>query len=397
MTVRLVDAGWGTELTEALRADASDFRIISPFVKAGALGRLLSQRPRNVRVITRFSLADFAEGVSDIAALRMLLDAGAQVRGIRNLHAKLYLFGASRAIITSANLTKSALDRNHEFGLVADEASIVATCRAYFDDLWRRGGSDLLQDQVDAWDKIVTHHRALGGRPGKQGGLDDFGADAGVVDPPSVRVSSVVADAPQAFVKFLGEGDDRVSLSFGTIDEIKRAGCHWAVAYPATKRPSGVEDEAVVFIARLTENPNDIRVFGRALGMKHQPGRDDATAGEIASRPWKSRRPRYIRVHHAEFVAGTMSNGVSLNELMDTLGPNSFQPTQRNAAQGKGNTNPRKAYSQQAAVKLSMEGLLWLGERMQQAFDEHGKVPQNDLDQLDWPELPATPLSRGRG
>ena len=54
--------------------------------------------------------------------------------------------------------------------------------------------------------------------------------------------------------------------------------------------------------------------------------------------------PRYIRVHHAEFVAGTMENGISLNELMDTLGTDSFVPTQRNAAQGQGkNTNPRRA------------------------------------------------------
>ena len=117
MTVRLVDAGWGTELTAALRADRSEFRVVCPFIKAGALDRLLSRNPGSVQVITRFNLVDFAEGVSDVAALRMLLDAGAQVRGIRRLHAKLYLF-ASRAIITSANLTKSALDSNHEFGLV---------------------------------------------------------------------------------------------------------------------------------------------------------------------------------------------------------------------------------------------------------------------------------------
>ena len=38
-------------------------------------------------MITRFNLADFAEGVSDIEALRLLLDAGANIRGIRNLHA----------------------------------------------------------------------------------------------------------------------------------------------------------------------------------------------------------------------------------------------------------------------------------------------------------------------
>ena len=30
---------------------------------------------------------------------------GAQIRGVRHLHAKLYLLGASRAIVTSANLT----------------------------------------------------------------------------------------------------------------------------------------------------------------------------------------------------------------------------------------------------------------------------------------------------
>ena len=199
---------------------------------------------------------------------------------------------------------------------------------------------------------------------------------------------TVVADARQAFVKFLGEGDNRVPLSFSTIEEIERAGCHWAVAYPASKRPSGVKDDAVIFIARLTQDPNDILVFGRAIGMKHVLSRDDATPGDISLRPWKATWPRYIRVHHAEFVAGSMENGVSLNELMDTLGADSFAPTQRNAERGEGNTNPRRAYQQQAAVELSGEGLSWLGERLQSAFDAHGKVPQDTLDKLDWPVLP---------
>ena len=54
-----------------------------------------------------------------------------------------------------------------------------------------------------------------------------------------VRPPTVVADTPQAFVKFLGEGVNRVPLSFPTIEEINLAGCHWAVAYPASKRPRG--------------------------------------------------------------------------------------------------------------------------------------------------------------
>lgn len=389
MTIRLVDSGWAKELTDALRADASELKIICPFIKTTALDRLLSKNPKSIQVITRFNLGDFAEGVSDIDALRKLLAAGGNVRGVRNLHAKLYLFGMGRAIVTSANVTEAAINRNHEFGMVADDKAIIAACVTYFDALWRRGGANLTLDQIDAWDETVTRHRASGGRPNREAGLGDFGVDAGISQPPPLSMPPVVADARQAFVKFLGEGDNRVALTFSTIEEIKRAGCHWAVAYPAARRPRGVNDDAVIFIARLTQGPNDMRIFGRAIGMKHMPGRDDATEEDIALRSWKKTWPRYIRVHHSEFVAGDMANGVSLNELMSTLGADAFLPTQRNKARGEGSTDPRKAYRQQAAVELSHEGLAWLSGRLQAAFDEHGKVPQDTLDGLDWPVLPV--------
>ena len=386
--IRLVDTKWDIELTKALHADASELRIICPFIKAGALERLLSHQPNDVQVITRFNLTDFAVGVSDVAALRKLLDAGARVRGVCNLHAKLYLFGNTRAILTSANLTVTALTRNHEFGMVTEDAKIIAACRTYFDSLWRRSGSDLQFHQIDGWDKTLADYRLLGGRPNLRIGLDDFGVDAGISSPPPVQVQTVVYDATQAFVKFLGNTNNRVPLSHPTIDQIKHEGCHWAVCYPAPKRPRKVEDGAVIFIGRLVRNPNDIRIFGRAIGMRYVHERDDATPEDIARRGWKKKWPRYIRIHDAEFVAGTMENGVSLNKLMATLDYNSFSSTQHNAARGKGNTNPRKAYRQQPAVELSRKGLKWLSEELQAAFDIHGKIPQYTLDKLDWPELP---------
>jgi hypothetical protein len=397
MTIRLVDTGWSREIADAISQDAGELRIVCPFIKTGALDRLLSHRPRAVQVITRFNLADFAKGVSDIAALRKLLAAGARVRGIRNLHAKLYLFGASRALVTSANLTDAALDRNHEFGMVADDDAVIAACLSYFEDMWRRGGSDLSRTRIETWDEIVIRHLATGGKPDREVRLPDFGVEAGLGTPPPVSLPTVVADAGQAFVKFLGEADNREPLSIATIDEIRRAGCHWAVAYPASKRPRAVEDGALIFIARLTRDPSDIRVFGRAIGMKHVPGRDDATPEEIAERPWKATWPRYIRVHHSDFVAGTMANGVSLNQLMDTLGADSFVPTQRNARRGEGNFNPRKAYLQQPAVELSGEGLSWLSERLQLAFDVHGKVPQAALNEFDGADFPAVPSEGSHG
>ena len=131
--------------------------------------------------------------------------------------------------------------------------------------------------------------------------------------------------------------------------------------------------------------------------MKHQPGWDDATPAHIALRPWKKKWPRYLRDHHAEFVAGTMRNDASLNELMDTLGANSFAPTQRNAARGQGNTNPRGAYLQPAAVELSPACSSWLGDRLQAALDARGKVPRETLGRLGWPDLPAAPTSNNGG
>ena len=370
MSVRLVNAGWAEELTRAIRAHPTEVRIICPFIKKSALGRLLSHRPRGVRVITRFNLLDFAEGVSDVEALRMLLNAGAGVRGIKHLHAKLYLFGTSKAIITSANLTEAALTRNSEFGVVTDNTAVVASCRDYFEDLWQRG-KEVSGDNINNWEKTVTRHLA-GGRSSSVVGLDDFGADVGLVVTPPGSLPAVVADADQAFVKFLGTNNNRVPVSFPTIKEIKNSGCHRALAY--SKRPRIVKDGAVMFIARLTDEP-DIRIFGRAIGMKHHPGRDDASSEDIERHPWKEKWPRYIRVHHAEFVAGTMANGISLNNLMDTLKSNSFKRTQDNAVTGTGNTDPRRAYMRQPHVELSSQGASWLGECLQVAFDEHGKAP----------------------
>jgi hypothetical protein len=379
MTLRLVDAGWSTELTQALQADTSALRIVSPFIKLRALERLLELSPKSVQVITRFNLDDFASAVSDIAALRSVLAAGGQVRGIRNLHAKVYLFGARRAVVTSANLTGAALDSNHEFGAITDDPASIAACRAYFDRLWTLGGADLSAAQLDTWTESVTKHRANGGKPTAGASLGDFGAEAGIGPAPPPTLPVVVADASQAFVKFLGESNNRVPLSCPTVEEIERAGCHRVLAYPATKRPRRVKDDALMYIARLTEQPNDIRIFGRAVGMAYVDGRDDASDADKALRSWRANWSRYIRVHQAEFVAGTMANGVSLNALMDELGADAFAATQRNAAKKEGNTNPRRAYLQAADVELSAQGQAWLRDRLQAAFDSHGTVPNDVL------------------
>lgn len=394
MTFRLIDGAWEAAFLRARRMHPGGLDIVSPFVQQSALRQILMQQPpAQVRLITRYSMGDFAERVSDLQALRLLVEGGGAVRGVQNLHAKLYLFCDAEVIVASANLTGAALQRNHELGFASDDASVLASCRDYFDNLWGMSGPDLTLEQVDRWQAQLQTHLARGGRPRAGDDLPDYGVNLGLPQQQETRPAALI-DPPQAFVKMLGEGHNRVPLSFRTIDELHSSGCHWALCYP--KRPRAPKDGAVMFIGRLTRVPDDVRIFGYAVGLEHRQGRDDATAADIAfpGRDWKATWPHYVRVFNAKFVAGTMEQGVSLGDLMRALGHDSFASTQRNYRNGNGNTNPRLALRQQPAVELSNEGYAWLLQRLESAFTQHGTISPAEMANLDWPEIPANGAGR---
>ena len=69
-----------------------------------------------------------------------------------------------------------------------------------------------------------------------------------------------------------------------------------------------------MYLSRMVEHPNDYLVYGRAAAKAYVDGRDDATPEDIALRPWKAEWPHYIRVHNAEFIAGTVANGISATQ-----------------------------------------------------------------------------------
>jgi hypothetical protein len=104
-----------------------------------------------------------------------------------------------------------------------------------------------------------------------------------------------------------------------------------------------------------------------------------------------------VRVHDVEFIEGKLSDGVSLNELIKRFGPDSFASTKRNALARSGNTNPRRALSQQPAVELTPEAITWMNQRLDHCFKSLGKISFAALTKLDWPdavirgELPGYP------
>jgi len=382
MDFRLVERGWESEIRTALARDHSKLWIVCPFIQRGPIEILLEAgKPESLRVVTRFNLDDFACGVSDTAALRVLIANGGQIRGVRGLHAKLYLIGDC-AISTSANLTDKGLHDNHEFGFISHDSGIVWKCYQYFNSLWHRAGNDLTLNRIDGWDEQLQSAKpAAGAGPG----FTDEGVQLWPEEDDEVDsgTENEAADGPQAFVKFFGESESRALASLPVKEEIDRSGSHWALTY--SKRPSGVVGGATMFMSRLVANPSDIIIYGRGVRSAHVPGRDDATSADITRRPWKSRWPYYIRVHDPEFIAGSLRNGISLTDLKGALGVNAFVTTKRNAARGYGNTDPNRAYLQQGAVRLTPEAAAWLSERFDLALKKHGKITSENLGDLDWP------------
>jgi hypothetical protein len=159
-------------------------------------------------------------------------------------------------------------------------------------------------------------------------------------------------DARQAFVKFFGRADSR-SLRDRTIaDVVATSGSHRICTYPRGRRPRQVRNGDVMFLGHLVRGPNDIVVYGRAVARGYEEGRDDAGPEDRARRPWLERWPHFVRVHGAEFVDGTLGDGVPLRELMDELGAYAFGPTAENADRGVGNVDPRQSIRQAAAIRL---------------------------------------------
>lgn len=185
------------------------------------------------------------------------------------------------------------------------------------------------------------------------------------------------------FVKFFGQGSNRSPRDRFVLDAVKTSGSHRICTYPRDRRPRSVRDGDVMFMGHLVSGPNDIKVYGRAVARAYEEGRDDASAEDIAQRPWLERWPHFIRVREMEFVDGTLGDGVSLGELMDELGAYAFGSTAENADRGVGNVDPRQSIRQAAAVRLSEAGNSWLEGELEAAFRKFGKVRADEVLGLD--------------
>ncbi len=119
-------------LAEQARACNSRLLIGSPFVNDGIL-QLTDLVPKGASrtLVTRTDLRDFAMGASSLDTLCSLSKDGVSIRSLSRLHAKMYVFDSSVALVTSANATRAGMWRNFECGLgITDSHTIIMLAKS---------------------------------------------------------------------------------------------------------------------------------------------------------------------------------------------------------------------------------------------------------------------------
>lgn len=113
-------------LSQHAQACQSRMIIASPYVNDGILPFARSIGESVSRTfITRTDLRDFALGSSNLNTLCSLAEEGFTIRSFSDLHAKVYIFDDSSALVTSANATFSGMNRNWECGLGTQNTRVV--------------------------------------------------------------------------------------------------------------------------------------------------------------------------------------------------------------------------------------------------------------------------------
>jgi HKD family nuclease len=165
----LYKSPWRDDFEQALRSVRFRLMIVAPYItkrEAETVRRKLKEQKNevSVRTLTSLNVESVLAGALNVGALEVLanVSASSEVFTLPRLHAKIYVFDESRAVVGSANLTTSALDSNFEYGVALTKSSLVqqviADVKAY-----ARLGSEVRKENIAELsatvDNLATEYR----------------------------------------------------------------------------------------------------------------------------------------------------------------------------------------------------------------------------------------------
>lgn len=178
------------KLIEIFSNCSQTIRVICPFIRVSEVRRLREanafESTADIRVLTLWNADHFLRGISELNALAELLKLCSRIRVLRNeIHAKLYIAGSEKAVLTSANLTHGGLVGNLECGILL-EGHIVQEAILGFDLEWRRAIEIKLSDVSQARQILESNAEHI---KGLEKGINKLSADLAkkILQIPSLR------------------------------------------------------------------------------------------------------------------------------------------------------------------------------------------------------------------
>lgn len=326
-----------------------------------------SFKGEKIKIITRYNLNEYRKGVSRLSAINRLLQNGAEVKGVKGLHSKLYIFDQKSVIITSANFTNGGFFNNKEFGIISDKKNTIEESQSYFQDLWKIDSELLNQSKVSEWKDIIAASKPISKQ---RDTLPDFGTS----------FQKSIIGKRRYFIKFFGKDDARFSLEDNVLNTLDDGCSHFALSFSRHKRdarPRRYRNGDIVFMAYITKEPNDYVIFGKAETFSHNDIRDVASSEDIENISWLKDWPILVRVINPKYIDSSLSKCPKLSDLMSELSYDSFASTKKKYDNDVRNIKPKNTLMQKGDVILSDSGAQWMERAFERVIKKEGKV--NDV------------------
>ncbi len=393
---QLLIGPWENELKKYINISRGNICLMVPFVSGGGAAFLIDLLPiqRVTKIITRLSDADFLSGASEIHALIALRKHGVRIRAQNHrLHAKMYILGDSATVVTSANLTRGGLGRNAEVGVILSDKAEIAVAQSHFNRVWSSLKDDITIHELS---QIEAHIMKLQlERDGEQHdppdiqdrGLEGFiGEREGHIA--SVRsIHRATESAGQHFCKFLWRRNDEAPIETEISDIAMQQG---AIAFPASPgRPRQIQLNDYIYHTALTESDRgrDWIVFARArVASPHRIGKDEVPDNLRKRISVLDQYPYCIWLCDCEFIDGKLRDGVSLRELFEVHGDETFVWSLEEAIDGRPGRHTEAIRYYRSHILLTSAAADTLNSALDERFASHGRITIHSGSDIWWNE-----------
>ncbi len=369
--IKLVSSNTQKEIFSLIKNVKSTFDMICPFIGINTsklLAKVIIENKTTATIITRFSRNDFYNNASSIEGLRILKEAGCELKAVKRLHTKLYIFDNNAMILGSSNFTDGGLITNIELNILfRDEKSIINQGITYFNEI----DISIERDFFITNEMILEEIRVLNSLPSEKKRVFPETYDRGKEFVPKKKIDKLEEiltsrnlkenTATTAWIKFEGFSDHRRTKNNTPLDIILNGDNCYRTHFP--KKPTGYKNGDLIFIARNSWDKNGEKspiIYGYGITRKFDKQNVRSSEEQEKNENYK-RWPYYIYVENFRFIKTKLLDGISLTELYRVIGSNTYPGSKKRKSSFR---ELKKIHSQKDKLMITNETKEYLLERL---------------------------------